>query len=68
VFLIKKRIEERFDEIKSTTEKVKNPQLSDSERAWLTSITDDITKDLSTLPNPWQEKVRPILNVMKRNN
>jgi len=56
----KKRIEQKFEQVKSSTESQKLPLLTKEQQDWLLGVTLDITREVSV----WIKKATPISNYM----
>lgn len=62
---LKRRIEERFDEIKRATESSKFPELTNSQRDWLQAITQDVHAMMLRMPHGLQERMGQVLELLR---
>eukprot|EP01111_Echinosteliopsis_oligospora_P016444 TRINITY_DN6842_c0_g1_i1.p1 TRINITY_DN6842_c0_g1~~TRINITY_DN6842_c0_g1_i1.p1 ORF type:complete len:257 (-),score=62.75 TRINITY_DN6842_c0_g1_i1:14-784(-) len=61
--VFKKRIEERFEEIKAATESdPKGVLLSDSQRNWIQDLTNNVLGEMAIQPAPLLKRLRPVLS------
>jgi len=60
----KKRVEQKFDEVKVLTEAEKVPQLSLAQQDWLVKLTTDIINEVSSL-NYFSKKLEPAISFLK---
>ena len=61
---LKKRIEGKFDEIKSVTEKSKTPELSPEHKEWLQTLTWDVRCLLVSMPPGLQDRLGPVAELL----
>eukprot|EP00243_Klebsormidium_subtile_P004125 TRINITY_DN17908_c0_g1_i1.p1 TRINITY_DN17908_c0_g1~~TRINITY_DN17908_c0_g1_i1.p1 ORF type:complete len:250 (-),score=45.48 TRINITY_DN17908_c0_g1_i1:308-1057(-) len=61
----KKRIEEKFEEVKSLTENTSAPKLSEAYKQWLRRLTSDIQEMVGAFPPQLSSKLGPIAEVYR---